>query len=156
MRRLRQWLWYERGEGFAERGLWRPRSVASVKQSALCGFPVVFLLAGSMVSFSLPLSRVALHWVPGVLLLAAIPTYLLMNRVALQKDRNAKLSVVEKRGFVCPRCLYDLRGAAAISACPECGQSVDLEKLPRQWARTVRGLRYPDGDREAVTGWRDV
>ena len=149
-------MWYERGAGFAEGGLWRARSVASVTLSVKCALPVIVLLVCSAVAFLPVLNGLRPRWFPGAVLLSALPTYLLMNRVCLKRDREMKFFVARRNGIVCPRCLYDLRGAGAISKCPECGQSVDLEKLPKQWARTVPGLWNPAGDHEAVRGWMDV
>lgn len=156
MRRLRQWLWYERGEGFAERGLWRPFPVAFVRVNGAFAASLIAILVGTFAVLLTPLAELFdLFSAPYSVLVVFVPQLLFGPRQYRLKQ-FMKRDVVAARGLVCPRCLYDLRGAGAISACPECGQSVDLEKLPRQWARTVRGLRYPDGDREAVTGWRDV
>jgi hypothetical protein len=46
-------------------------------------------------------------------------------------------------GFTCPRCLHDLSGAAT-GNCPECGQDVAYEDLPRLW----RASQSPLGSRE--------
>lgn len=154
--RLRQLVWYERGAGFAEEGIWRFRPVAFIRVHGT----FVALVFALYVGFGL--SLVVFPWStffvdPSALLIGIqIAPFVIYGRRVLRLKRAMKTDVPNAAGVVCPRCLYDLNGVGQIEKCPECGQSVDMEKLPKQWARTVRGLRYPDGDREAVRGWMDV
>jgi DNA-directed RNA polymerase subunit RPC12/RpoP len=123
-----------------------------------CGCALVYLLiftASFLLVVLTPMGKALLSSGSSTLFVVAPPLLICGSRIGAV-HRVMKDDVVETRGLVCPRCLYDLSAAGSVSACPECGQSVDLKKLPRQWARTVRALRYPDGDREAVRGWLDV
>ena len=57
MRRLRQWLWYERGEGFAERGLWRPFPVAFVRVNGAFAASLIAILVGTFAVLLTPLAE---------------------------------------------------------------------------------------------------
>lgn len=55
-----------------------------------------------------------------VVLVVWIPYFLLLDRA----------SVLERRGFRCKRCGYDLRGQV-VPRCPECGREFDAEERAR-------------------------
>jgi hypothetical protein len=156
IRRFRRLVWYESGEGFAESGWAKGRPVALLRPQGWFALTLVLVSCGSVGLIFTPfrsfLGPLALT-LPVVSLV--VPQVVFVPRIQ-RVQRFITSAVPDAGGLICPRCLYDLRGGGDITKCPECGQSVDLEKLPKQWARTVRGLRYPDGDREAVTGWREV
>ena len=112
--RLRRWLWYERGAEFAEEGVWASRPVAYIQPYggwAFCCALLFLLFIGLMFT---PLYGFFGSWT--VLFPFGVsygPLLFFWSRMSRVK-RAMKGSVVKARGLVCPRCLYDLRGAGAI------------------------------------------
>ncbi len=72
---------------------------------------------------------------PGMLwwLGAATAVVLLLGLFVLLRERTLRKLVIEHEGRVCPGCTYPLPGQEGQVRCPECGQTVDLERTIEQW-----------------------
>ncbi len=64
---------------------------------------------------------------------AAIAALLLLGIFALLRESKLHRLVVEHEGRLCPGCTYPLPGKEGQVRCPECGQTVDLERTIEQW-----------------------
>ena len=127
--RARRLFWYEPGEGFAERGVWKHRPVAYVREHMFFaaiflgmqfGFYFwIFLLDGFLANGSFPYD----------VLLLLVPMLVCIPRI-----RHLRLAmknvVVPARGLVCPRCLYDLRSLGSVSVSLSVGSRWMLSYCP--------------------------
>ncbi len=64
---------------------------------------------------------------------AATAVVLLLGLFVLLRERTLRKLVIEHEGRVCPGCTYPLPGQEGQVRCPECGQTVDLERTIEQW-----------------------
>lgn len=83
------------------------------------------------------------------LLILGISFLLYVSASTIFLTSRVRRRVNASRGFACPWCLYDLRGRREEASCPECGHSIDTERLPKMWHGYLKQDRRGSRERGA-------